>query len=205
MLQKPLSSTGPKSYDLCLRSGRGGWFSADHGLTLTDDHIVWSEGDRNCEGQLREVADVHLQTGKIGDSTIASCRLNFRDGSTLLITSNNSRGLQDDEHDRLYATFALDLHARLAALKDARISFTAGFSAARYRFGQGVIVVAGLFFLVTPTVLLFMTGSWSMIWTLYLGVGLVWPVYRLMMANAPRRYDPRDIPPLMIPASPRVN
>lgn len=38
-----------------------------------------------------------------------------------------------------------------------------------------------------------------MIWTLYLGVGLVWPVYRLMMANAPRRYDPRDIPAEMIP------
>jgi hypothetical protein len=199
MLQKPLSSVAPRSYDLSLRSGKRGWFSADHGVTLTDDNIVWNDGDKNCEAQLRDVADVHLQTGKIGDNTIASCRLNFRDGSALLITSNTARGLQDDEHDKLYTAFALDLHTRLAAMKDARISFAAGFSAARYRFGLRVIVVAGLFFLVTPTVLLFMTGSWNMIWTLYLGVGLVWPVYRLMMANAPRRYDPRDIPAEMIP------
>lgn len=203
MLQKPASSADPRSYDLHLRSGTRGWFSADHGVMLTDDQIFWNEGDKKREAQLGDIAGVHLQTGTIGENTIASCRLNFRAGSTLLITSNNDRGLQDDEHDRLYRAFALDLHARLTALKDAQITFTAGFSATRYRFGEAVIVVAGLFFLVTPAVLLFITRSWSMIWTLCAGLGLVWPLYRVMMANAPRRYDPREVPAQMMPASQR--
>jgi hypothetical protein len=187
------------SYDLLLRSGGRSWLSSDRGVTLDDDQIVWSEGDQKREARLSDVAEVHLQTGNVGDNTIASCRLNFRDGETLLIASNNRRGLQDDEHDKLYTAFALDLHTRLAALKGAQIAFTSGFSAARYRFGVAVLVVAGLFFLVTPTVLLLMTAEWSMVWTLYLGVGLVWPVYRLMKANAPSAYDPRSIPAEMLP------
>ena len=144
VMQTPPATAGSRSYDLHLRSG-GHWLSSDHGVTLSDDTIAWVERDERCEARLRDIAEVHLQTGSVGDNTIASCRLNFRDGETLLIASNNSRGLQDDEHDTRYAAFALDLHARLAALKDARIAFTAGFGAARYRFGKVVIVIAVLF------------------------------------------------------------
>jgi hypothetical protein len=63
-----------------------------------------------------------------------------------------------------------------------------------------VTVVAGLFLVVTPIVLLFVTSSWSMVWTLFAGVGLVWPLYRVMMANTPRSYDPRAVPAGMMPA-----
>jgi hypothetical protein len=190
------------SYDLRLRSGGGRWLSSDHGVTLTDDQIVWTEDGQKREARLSDLAEVHLQTGNVGENTIASCRLNFRTGETLLIASNDGRGLQDDEQDKLYTAFALDLHARLAALKGAPIAFTAGFSEGRYRFGQAVMVIAGLFFLVTPTVLLFMTAEWSMVWTLYLGIGLVWPLYRVMMSNASHAYDPRAVPSAMLPAAP---
>lgn len=73
--------------------------------------------------------------------------------------------------------------------------------AARYRFGKVVIIVAGLFFLVTPTVLLLITGAWQMIWALFLGVSLLWPVYRVVRADAPRTYDPRQMPPELMPTA----
>jgi len=199
----PTSSPGshPKTYDLYLRSGgrRLSFAAADHGVTLTDDGLHWVEGDEECSALFRDIAEVHLQTGSIGPNTIASCRLRLGDGATVLISSNNERGLEDEGRDRLYADFVHDLHARLAARKDTGIAFTAGFGDTRYRFGQVILVIAGLFFLVTPTVLLFMTRSWSMAWTLYIGVGLVWPLYRLVMANAPRSYDPREVPKELLP------
>jgi hypothetical protein len=33
----------------------------------------------------------------------------------------------------------------------------------------------------------------------YTGILLLWPVYRVMRANAPRRYDPRQVPPELLP------
>src|SRR5262249_54026242 len=189
------------SYDLYLGFGqkRFVWTNPDHGVTLTDDGIIWFAGGREWQTRLRDIAEVHLRTGNVGESTIATCRLKFAEGSTLLIASSNSYGLQEDARDRLYAAFVHDLHGRLAALINARIAFTAGVSEARYRFGKVVAVVAGLFFIVTPTVLLLITREWSMAWALYTGVLLVWPVYRVMQANAPRTYDPRHVPPELIP------
>ncbi len=190
------SLVGRKSYDLYLRFGKGRfvWRNPDHGVTLTDDGIAWIAGGQEREARLRDIGEIHLQTGNVGQNTIATCRLRFSDGSTLLIVSSNSYGLQDDEHAKLYAEFAQDLHARLAGLKNARIIFTAGFSEARYRFGKVLAIVAGLFFIVGPTVLLLMTRELTMVSALYVGVFLVWPLYTVMNANAPRSYDPRDVP-----------
>src|SRR5262249_29356199 len=169
------------SYDLYLGFGqkRFVWTNPDHGVTLTDDGIAWFAGGREWQARLRDIAEVHLQTGNIGENTIATCRLRFSDGTPLSILSSNSRGLQDASHDKLYVAFVRDLHRRLAA-EDARVAFTAGFSDARYRFGKVVAVVAGLFFVVAPTVLLLMTREANMVWALYAGVLLVWPLYRLM-------------------------
>jgi len=200
-MSAPPPASARNSYDLYLSFGqkRFVWTNPDHGVTLTDSAIAWIAGGREWRARLRDVAEVHLRTGNIGESTIATCRLRFADGSTVLIASSNSHGLQDNARDRLYATFVDDLHRRLAALEDARIAFMAGVSAARYRFGKILVVVAGLFFIVTPTVLLLITREWSMAWALYTGVLLLWPVYRVMQANAPRIYDPRHVPPELVP------
>lgn len=197
------SVAGRKNYDLYVRGGEAkfSWRNPAPGVSLSDDGIVWSADDRQREARLRDIAEVHLQTGSIGQNIIASCRLRFRDGSTLLVASNNRYGLQDDAHDKAYCAFVKDLHARLAALKDAQAAFTAGFSNARYRFGKVVIVVAALFFLVTPAVLLLIMPSWQMIWTLGGGVVLLWPLYRVMKADAPRIYDPRQVPPELMPTA----
>jgi len=193
---------GRKSYDLCLRFGEARFvWAPDHGVTLTDEAIAWTADDREQQARLRDIAEVHLQTGSVGQNIIANCRIRFSDGSTLLISSNTPHGLESAAQDDLYAAFVQDLHARLAAIKDAGIVFSAGFSEARYRFGKVLVVVVVLFFLVAPTVLLLMTAAWQMAWALYFGVCLVWPFYKVMSANAPRAYDPRDIPPELMPTT----
>jgi hypothetical protein len=199
----PSSVADRKNYDLYFRSGAAkfSWRNSAPGVSLSDDAIGWTADGREQQARLSDIAEVHLQTGSVGRNLIASCRLRFRDGSTLLIASNNGYGLQDDVHDKAYRAFVHDLHARLAARKDTQIAFTSGFSAARYRFGKVVIVVAGLFFLVTPVVLLLITGEWQVIWALFLGVSLVWPLYRVMRADAPRVYDPRQVPPELMPTA----
>jgi len=199
----PSSAAERKNYNLYVRAGEAkfSWRNPEPGVSLSDDGIAWSADDRQPEARLSDIAEVHLQTGSIGQNIIASCRLRFRDGSTLLVASNNGYGLQDDAHDKAYCAFVQDLHARLAAGKETPIAFTAGFSDARYRFGKIVIVVAALFFLVTPAVLLLIMPSWQMIWTLGGGAVLLWPLYRVMRADAPRIYDPQQVPPELMPTA----
>jgi len=141
-MSAPPPVPGRNSYDLYLSFGqkRFVWSNPDHGVTLTDSAIARIARGREWRARLRDVAEVHLGTGNVGESTIATCRLSFADGSTVLIASSNSHGLQEDARDRLYATFVDDLHRRLAALKDGRTAFTAGVSEARYRFGNFGVV-----------------------------------------------------------------
>jgi hypothetical protein len=202
-MQTPSVVAVQRNYGLYCRGveAKFSWRNPEPGVTVSDDGIAWNADGRQRQARLSDIAEVHLQTGSVGRNMIASCRLRLRDGSSLLIASNNGYGLQDDVHDRHYRAFVQDLHARLAARKDIQIAFTAGFGEACYRFGQVVIVVAGLFFLVTPAVLLLITGSWQMIWALFLGVSLLWPLYRVMRADAPRVYDPRQVPPELMPTA----
>ena len=190
-----------KSYDLYFRAGerRMVWSYAEHGITLSDDAIAWTADGRQSQVPLRDIAGVHLQLSYIEDNAIASCRLNFVDGSGLSIVSSNKRGFEDATLDQLYVEFVHDLHARLAAQRDARTSFTAGFGEGRYLFGKVVIVVAGLFFVVTPVAALLITRDWKLALLTYSGAVLVWPVYKVMQANAPRSYDPRQVPPELMP------
>ena len=200
MSVSPLVSDG-KSYDLYLRAGerRLVWSHADHGVTLGDGAIAWVADGRPSQVPLRDIVGVHLQLSYIEDSAIGSCRLSFADGSGLVVVSSNKRGFEDAALDQLYVEFVQDLHARLAAQRDARVSFTAGFSDRRYLFGKIVIVVAGLFFIVTPVVALLFTGDWKLAFLTCSGAALVWPVYKAMQANVPRSYDPRQIPPELMP------
>jgi hypothetical protein len=197
----PSSAAERKNYNLYVRGreAKFSWRNPEPGVSLSDDGIAWTADGRQQQARLSDIAEVHLQTGSIGQNIIASCRLRFRDGSTLLVASNNGYGLQDDAHDKAYCAFVQDLHARLAARKETQIAFTAGFSDARYRFGKIVIVVAALFFLVTPAVLLLIMPSWQMIWMLGGGAVLLWPLYRVMRADAPRIYDPQQVPPELMP------
>ncbi len=91
MPQAPSPIVDRKSYALYHRFGawRFSWLNSDPGVSLTDDRIGWLADGRESEASLREIAEVHLQTGSVGENTIASCRLTFGDGSTLLVASNS--------------------------------------------------------------------------------------------------------------------
>lgn len=50
-----------------------------------------------------------------------------------------------------------------------------------------------------PLVLLLLTGELSMIVALTVGVAFVWGYFGWTRKNAPRNYDPRHIPPDLMP------
>jgi hypothetical protein len=185
-----------KAYDLYFVAGerRLVWKIADHGVTLERDAIAWTQDGQESRARFKEIAEVHLQTGAIGQQTIATCRLRFSDGSILRISSSNSEGVEDDTQAGLYSEFVHDLHGRLAVLKGASIVFSAGFSEARYNFGKVLLVVAALFFVALPGLAALITGQLKAISLLFGGVFLAWPLYKVVEANAPRNYDPSDIP-----------
>ena len=119
-------------------------------------------------------------------------------GFVLLVLSSSDGGTYDAGQAAIYRSFVQDLHARLAALKDAEITYTAGYSNARQKFGLVLLVVVVLFFLVLPTVLLLMTRELSLFSSLYFGVFLAWPLHRLILTNEPSTYDPRALPDELI-------
>jgi hypothetical protein len=187
-----------RSYALYLRlpDRSSFWGMKDQGITLTRDSISWSVDGQDVVAPLTDIAEVHLQTGAIGGDKIASCRLRFADWSQISILSCDSRGGGDTTaaQAELYSDFVHDLHARLAALTGASIAFTAGFSEARYQFGKVLVAVVVGFFVVMPTVLVLITGQLKALAVLNGGVVLAWPVYQVVTANAPRNYDPDNLP-----------
>ena len=68
-------------------------------------------------GTAARLAAVHLQTGTVGEDTLAICRLTFSDGSIVTILSSTATGVPDAAQNKLYAACVHDLHQRLAALK----------------------------------------------------------------------------------------
>ena len=190
-----------KHYDLYIRPGerRLVWSFSDQGVTLGDDTISWVADGWSTQAALRDIVDVHLQLGYVENNAVGSCRLRFANGSALSVVSSNKRGFEDSIQDQLNVAFVHDLHARLAAQRDAHPSFTAGFSETRYKFGFVIATIAVLFFIVTPIVLLLVTREWKAALITYTGVVLLWPVYKAMQANAPRTYDPRYVPPELMP------
>jgi hypothetical protein len=185
-----------RSYDLymLLGAGRIAWTSIDHGVTLDDEHIAWNTGDKESKARLRDIAEVHLETSSCEEETIARCRIRFADGSTVTIVNGNKLGSEDDAFADVYVEFVRDLHQRLLMLEGASIAFTAGFSEGRHLAVKVVMVVAGLCVVVTPAIVLLITGTLNLVFTLCAGVGLVWPLYKMVQGNAPRSYDPRAIP-----------
>jgi hypothetical protein len=192
-----------RSYDLYVQSGpsRVSWRLSDHGVTLAPDRIAWVSDRKGRDALYSNIVEVRLQLNRIGHATTPACRIRFSDGTLLAVRGCSNSGGADARQAALYADFARDLHGRLAARMDS-IDFTAGFSKARYRLGRALVVMAALFFIVFPTVILLLTGALQLVFGLYLGVFLAWPLHKLVKANAPRSYDPAHLPEELVPAPP---
>jgi hypothetical protein len=191
-----MGQTGTKSYDLYLTDGqrRLRWSVGDHGVTLNETSIAWSCDGQDHDAPYSTIVEVHLQSGTIGEDVVATCRISFIDGTVVATSSGRKGAAGDDEQAAIYRDFVQDLHGRLASLASSSIAFTAGYGEGRYKFGIGVMVVAGMFFLALPLVLTLITGDTKAFYTLYAGALLVWPIYKVVTANKPRSYDPRELP-----------
>jgi hypothetical protein len=184
-----------RSYDVNFRAD-GGWFTlrlANHGITVSDARIDWVADGRPDAARLDSIVAVHLQTGGTWQDPIAICRITFRDGMKLLVIGGNSLGTGDAGQASLYRAFVHDLHRRLAA-RNSTASFTAGYTATRYRaaFACGLLLTA--MFLGIPLVVLFIHPEAQLVLLFMSGAIFLSPLWLMLRKNAPRSYTPAQLP-----------
>jgi hypothetical protein len=185
----------PRRYDVYFRAdGKiSGLRLADHGITISDARIDWVADGQHDRGRLDSIVAVHLQTGGAWQAPLATCRITFCDGMTLLVIDGNSLGARDDEQADIYGAFVDDLHRRLAAT-NSTASFAAGYTETQYR----VTLVCGLLlaamFLGIPLVVLFIKPNAQLLLLFMMGAALLWPLWTMLQKNAPRSYTPAQLP-----------
>lgn len=197
-------ATGPRRhYDLYFREGPAGWFilrNRDAGITLSPAGMEWyAEGTRRFT-DYSTIAAIHLQTGHIPKGGyFGACKITFRNGRDLTVTSLDSWGSPDASRDGSYAEFIQDLHGHLGDEDMARIRFKAGSSPGRQAFGTIAVVLGGLMFVVLPLGLLLLTGEPQALFITLGGLAFIFPAYRTMQRNRPRDYDPRHLDEELFP------
>ncbi|MCO5130121.1 MAG: hypothetical protein M9932_06095 [Xanthobacteraceae bacterium] len=197
----PAPATASTAYDLYyLQNGkRFFWRNPNHGVTLFDagrqSAIIWRNDAIEMGRQLwTDIAAVNMASGSDGKDVVNSCLIRFRDGRTLTVTDAGASGQVDHDRTPPYRDFVRALHLRLAAAPPGTIRFTAGFSESRHTAMVAILVIAALFFVGTPLVLLFIVRDWRVLGVLAAGIGFVWPFWKIAENNRPRDYDPRHPP-----------
>ena len=109
----------------------------------------------------------------------------------LHVSDANASGLPDDAQRAVYRDFLRDLHAKL---EGHRVSFTAGYSRARYLVVLVASILLGLIIVAIPLVIVLITGETRAFLLLFVGVMLALPLARMVKSNAPRPYTPDDLP-----------
>jgi hypothetical protein len=188
----------PRTYDIFVRSGGSRLFlrNPNSGITLRDDGLTWiNDGEANAETFSR-IAAIHLQTGQVGriSTALDQCIVEFADGVRLIVTNASPSGLPDEAQTPSYREFVYDLHRRVAAAGCGNIRFSAGMAPWRYKVLTVALVVAALFFVLTPVVLALVTGDLKGLAIAGGGVFLGVPFVRMLMNNAPRDYTPDLLP-----------
>ena len=149
---------------------------------------------RRTRRRWTDIVAVSLSSASDGSDAVNQCRIAFRDGSTLTATDAGASGTVDHDRTPLYRDFVNALHRRLATAPDGTIRFTAGLSEGRHTVLTIAIFLAILLFVGTPFVLLFIVRDWRVLGTLAAGAAFIWPFWKMLQNNRPRRYDPRHPP-----------
>jgi hypothetical protein len=172
------------------------WRIATHGITVSDNGISYTVNDSTRTAAFTDIAAIHLGTAGLGNAgnAIDQCKIEFKDGGTISISNAAPNGLPSNAQTLIYRDFVRDLHGRLVASGHDAIRFTAGMSSGRYKGALVTMIVAGLFFVVTPLVLAFVTGDPHALIPMGMGILLVWPFMRLISNNTPRNYMPDSLP-----------
>ncbi len=185
-------------YDLYLRAGRARFQlrNGDNGVTLGEDGIGWISDGRMDGAKLSAIAAVHMQSGGDWRNPLSQCIIHFRDGYRLTVTDGNGYGVADSAQAATFDAFVRDLHARLAALPSTSAVFTAGYGEATYHLIMICAFILALIGVGIPVIATLATGEIRLL-GVALGAGfLLWPLTRMISANAPRTYDPARPPVL---------
>jgi hypothetical protein len=211
---------GQQSYDLSFSTGdrRFFWRNPNHGVSLQAGKLGWSSGGAKHSRALKDIDAVNLQSGGTWQDPIARCEIAFQDGTRLVVSSANDRGVGSAARAGLYRDFVRALHEALREGGSKHVRFSAGYGEARYRVVLVCAALLGLMLVVLPF------GLWILalnctptpadcgidspvcvparecpepghVFLLILTSALfLWPLYRMVKANAPRDYS-ADAPP----------
>ena len=200
-----MTAPAPQSYDLFIvRSGgkRHLWRNPNAGVTVTDagrdSRLSWRIGGREESRLWTDIVALTLSSATTGKNAVNHCRIDFRDGGWLLVTAADASGLFDARRGPTYRAFVQALHARLAQAPAGTIRFNAGISGGRYKAMQISVTIAALFFVALPIGLLLVVRDLRALGVLAAGAALVWPFWKVLANNRPRRYDPRQPPDELI-------
>lgn len=187
-------------YDLFTSDGHMQWRLQDRGLELRPDCLALMRAGRWTEVPFGDVVQVKLAIAFLARSRpIGQCTLVLANGGKVVVMNANASGLSDGERDTIFRQFVKDVHRALVQSGAASaITFHAGFSERRMNGLRIALVVATLFFVALPVVLLLATRDPQMLWILLAGVVLVLPAYRAMRTNQPATYNP-GAPPDLLP------
>ncbi|MEI5664981.1 hypothetical protein WBO78_09165 [Bosea sp. CCNWLW174] len=191
-----------RDYGLFVRPGARGLALklADEGVALTDERLFWANGGGEETRPLSDISGVHLTVAHItrhGD--FGSCEIRFEGSAPLQVVASSAFGFPDEQRSPVYAAFIRDLHASLAQRPAGTVRFSAGVSEGRLRVMQVLLIIAGLLFVALPLVLLLLSGELGMLAAALAGGILVAGLYGWTEKNRPRGYDPRRVPPELLP------
>ena len=174
------------------------WRNPNCGIAIIDagmdSALEWHDDVVAMRRRWTDIIAVSLTSASDGSDAVNQCRIAFRDGSTLTATDANASGTVDHDRTPLYRDFVNALHRRLATAPEGTIRFTAGLSEGRHTALTIAIFLAILLFVGTPFVLLFIVRDWRVLGTLAAGAAFIWPFWKMLENNRPRRYDPRHPP-----------
>lgn len=173
---------------------------SDEGVTIAGGRLVWTTAAGEDARPLADISAVHLSVAHItrhGD--FGSCIIHFGEAVRLQVVGSSAFGFPDEERDPVYAAFVRDLHEQLATRPTGAVRFSAGVSEGRLQVMQVMLVIAGLFFVALPLVLLLFTGDLGMLAATAIGGIFVAGLYGWMQKNRPRSYDPQHVPPELLP------
>lgn len=200
-MTSPAPAPAATSYDLYVVADgkRFFWRNPNHGVTLTDagrdSAIAWRTEGGEARKLWTDIVAVNMLSATDGKQAVNHCIVRFRDGRTLAVTDADTSGQVDHDRTPTYRDFARALHARLALAPRGTIRFTAGVSEGRHTGMMVIGVIAALFFVGVPLVLLFVVRDWRVLGVLAAGAAFVWPFWKIVETNRPRDYDPKNPPP----------
>jgi tetrahydromethanopterin S-methyltransferase subunit F len=170
----------------------------DHGITVDDTGLSYSVEGNPRSIAFADIAAIHLSTGAVGEDVLDQCKIELTSGDALTVSNVTASGLPNKAQTQAYRDFVHDLHGRLPGNGAGKIRFTAGMSSLRYKGAIATMVIAGLFFVVTPLVLAIVTGDMHALFLMGAGAFFVWPFMRLVGNNTPRSYTPDALPEELI-------